>query len=321
MRNRKRTIIVIAIALTLCFGATAFWSAETTEREGDGNVNIMSDAGAETGQSAEKKKSGNKVVKVLTAPFRAFRKLFGGGDDDEGKLRRLSEKDVEKFETTGAARINDARTPAESPTSIGNAGEHLTRGRTLLSINRVNEAITELSRATSLDPRLAEAYSLLGIAYDRKGMHERAKDSYDRAIKSNPEDAQTLNNLGFSLYLNGNYRAAVDKLKRAVKLAPTDQRILNNLALAQMRLGKTDDAYKNFARAGGEMTGRLNTASLLERMGRDDEAIKHYEAARRLQPNSEIVQRRLADLYRRTGRQAEASPTQSVVKSETAKGN
>ena len=319
---RKRTIIALVIALTICFGATAFWSAETEERGGDGNVNIVSDAGSETGQSVEKKKKGgNKVVKVLTAPYRAFRKLFGGGDDD-GKPRRLSEKDVERFETTGAARINDARTPADAPsTAIATAREHMTRGRTLLSMNRVNEAIAELSTATSLDPRLGEAYSLLGVAYDRKGMHDRAKDSYDRAVKSNPEDAQTLNNLGFSLYLNGNYRAAVDKLKRAVKLAPTDQRILNNLALAQMRLGKTDDAYKSFARAGGEMTGRLNTASMLERMGREDEAIKHYEAARRIQPTSQIVLRRLADLYRRAGRHNDAQSTQSAIESETAKGN
>jgi Flp pilus assembly protein TadD len=64
--------------------------------------------------------------------------------------------------------------------------------------------------------------------------------------------------LGFSLYQNGNYRAAVDRLKRAVKLAPTDERILNNLGLALCRLGKFDDAYKNFARATGPLTGNLN---------------------------------------------------------------
>src|SRR5438067_8890 len=183
---------------------------------------------------------------------------------------------------------------------------------------RINEAITELSLATSLDPRLSEAHSLLGVAYDRKGMHDRAKDSYDRAIKADPEDAQTLNNLGFSLYQNGNYRAAVDKLKKAAKLAPTDQRILNNLALAQMRLGKYDDAYKNFARAGGELTGRLNTAVILERMGRDEEAIKQYEAARRVQPNSTIALERLAELYRRTGRTNEAQAAQSALSSEAA---
>ncbi|HJU53428.1 MAG TPA: tetratricopeptide repeat protein, partial [Pyrinomonadaceae bacterium] len=239
---RRRTIIAIAIVATLCFGVTAFWSAETTLREGETDANVVSDSGAKTGQNMQEKKGGNKIVKALTSPFRAIRRLFGGGKD-EGKLQRLSEKDVEKFESTPASLVRDSRTPAANePSASGSAREHLAQGRMFLSSGRVNEAITELTLAASLDPRLSEAHSLLGLAYDRKGMPERARDSYERAVKGDPTDAQTLNNLGFSLYQNGNYRAAVDKLKKAARLAPTDQRILNNLALAQVRLGKTDDA-------------------------------------------------------------------------------
>jgi Flp pilus assembly protein TadD len=314
---RRRTLIAIVIAAALSIGVTSFWTAATDGRDGETDANIVSDAGSKAGQNMEKKKDGNRVVKVLTAPFRAFRRLFGGSD--EGKLQRLSEKDVERFQTTPMTRVNDSRTPAGAmPSSTGTAREHLSIGRAFLSAGRVNEAIAELSLAASLDPRLSEAHSLLGLAYDRKGLHDHAKESYGRAIKADPEDAQTLNNLGFSLYQNGNYRAAVDKLKRALKLAPADQRILNNLALAQVRLGKHEDAYKNFARAGGELTGRLNTAAMLERLGRDEEAIKHYEAARRAQPNSGVALRRLADLYRRTGHHTEAQAAQSALAVESA---
>jgi Flp pilus assembly protein TadD len=314
---RRRTIIAIAIALTLCFGVTAYWSAETTVRDGDTDANIVADSGSETGQGVEKKKDGNRVVRVFTAPFRALRRLFGGGKDD-GKLQRLSEKDVDRFESSPARNITDSNSPSESkPDGASTAKEHLAQGRMFLTVGRINEAITELSRAVSMDPKLSEANSLLGLAYDRKGMHERAKESYQRAIKAEPEDAQTLNNLGFSLYQNGNYRAAVDKLKRAAKLAPSDQRILNNLALAQCRLGKYDDAYKNFARAGGELTGRLNTAAMLERLGRDEEAIKLYEAARRTQPKSPVAAARLFELYRRSGRASDAQALQIAITSET----
>jgi len=310
---RRRTLIAIAIAASLCFGVTAFWSAQTTLRDGETDANVVSDSGAKTGQNMQEKKGGNKIVKAITSPFRALRRLFGGGKD-EGKLARLSEKDVERFESTPASLVRDSRTPAEGvPSATGTAREHLAQGRAHLSSGRINEAITELSLAASLDPRLSEAHSLLGLAYDRKGMPERARDSYERAIKGDPSDAQTLNNLGFSLYQNGNYRAAVDKLKKAARLAPSDQRILNNLALAQVRLGKTDDAYKNFARAGGEVTGRLNTAAMLERLGREDEAIKQYEAARRAEPNSTIALRRLAELYKRTGRAGEAQAINSEL--------
>ena len=90
---------------------------------------------------------------------------------------------------------------------------------------------------------------------------------------------------------------------------------MNNLALAQCRLGKFHDAYKSFARAGGEFNGRLNTATLAERMGYDNEAIAQYEAARRLQPDSTVVLRRLADLYHRAGQSEKADDAQHAFAS------
>ena len=305
----KRTIIAIFIAFTLTFCATAFWSAaETNHREGDTDTNIIEANGAEAGKAKEeKKKGGNRVAGLFKAPFKAIGKLFGKGKD-ENKLQRLTEKDVEKFEAAGVARVEDVRSEKKdkSKNASGVARDHLMEGRALLNAGRVNEAIEELSLAASLDSSLSEAHSLLGVAYDRKGLADRARDAYERAVKTEPEDAQTLNNLGYSLYLNGNYRAAVDRLKRAARLAPADERILNNLALAQCRLGKYKDALKSFTRAGGEFMGRVNIATMMERAGRDEDAVEQYEAARRLQPNSSVVLRRLADLYQRSGRLGEA---------------
>jgi Flp pilus assembly protein TadD len=303
---KKRTIIAILLAFTLTFGVTALWSdALTNVREGDTDTNIIEQNGAEAGKIKEKKK-GNPLVSALKSPFKAIGKLFGRGKDD--RLQRLTEKDVEKFEATGVARVDDSRSEknARAGSAGANARDHLAEGRTLLAQGRINEAIAELSLAASLDPTLSEAHNLLGVAFDRKGMPERARDSYERAVKVEPEDAQTLNNLGYSLYLNGNYRAAVDKLKRAAKLAPADERILNNLALAQCRLGKYKEALKSFTRAGGEYMGRINTATMLERAGRDSEAIEQYEAALRIQSNSAVALRRLADLYQRSGRTGDA---------------
>lgn len=301
----KRRIIAIFIAFALTLGASAMWTASTDERDGDADVNLMEDTGSEAGATGEKKKGKNKVARVLSAPFRAFGKLFGGGDDR--KLKRMTEKDAEKFESVGVARVSDSRDREERKiTASGSAREHLAAGRVHLQSGRWNEAIAELSTAASLDPKLAEAHNLLGVAFAQKGMQDRAKESYERAVKAEPEDAQTLNNLGFSLYQNGNYRAAVDRLKRAVKLAPKDERILNNLGLALCRLGKFEDAYKHFARANGELTGHLNTARMLERFAREDDAIKYYEGARRIDPHNTIALRRLADLYNRVGKPNEA---------------
>jgi Tfp pilus assembly protein PilF len=291
------------------------WSAATIEREGDPDANVLDDSGSETGVVNQQKKDGNKVVRVLAAPFKAFGRLFRHKD----RIERMNETDGEKFVSVGVSRTDDGRYPeADKVSTSGSAKEHLAAGREFLLAGRLNEAITELSTSASLDPKLSEAHNLLGVAYDKKGFADRAKESYQKAVKVQPEDPETLNNLGFSLYQNGNYRAAVDRLKRAAKIAPTDERILNNLGLALCRLGKFDEAYKHFARAAGAYTGNLNTARMLERFGRDDDAIRYYEAARNIDPNSTLALKRLADLYKRTGRVDPSQAANNAVSASTA---
>src|SRR5215204_3574108 len=95
----KRRIIAILIALVLTVAATAMWSASTIERDGDPDAIVLEDSGSEAGTNVDQpKKKGNKVVKVLTAPFKAFGRLFGGGNDPN-KIERMTEKDAERFES------------------------------------------------------------------------------------------------------------------------------------------------------------------------------------------------------------------------------
>lgn len=318
----RRKLIAILVATVLTLGATALWSAQGDERDGDTATNIVASSDAVAGQSDgvdAPKKKGNRFGRFFKAPFKAVGKIFGGGSK-EGRAERMTEKDAGRFESVGVMRVEHRRDRAEASQSTSiTARDYLDEGRAALENGQLNEAIAALSRAASLEPRLAQAHSLLAVAYDRKGLRDRARDSYNRAIDINNNDAQSLNNFGYSLYLSGNYRAAVERLKRAARLAPDDERILNNLALAQCRLGKYDDAYKNFARANGEFEGRMNVAALLERMGRDEDALKHYEAARRLQPSSVALLRRLADIYQRTGRQQESDATRRSL--DTAGAN
>ena len=311
---RHRTLKATAAALSLVLFVSAFWTATTNEIEGDDAANVVatteggeaSKVGtAEDGATAEarprKKKGG--WGRIFKAPFKAVGKLFKGGDDD--KLRRMNESDAARFESTPAMRVDDARNAgarearAEAAESKS-ARELLERGRAALNGGEESEAVKLLSRAAALDPKLSEAHNLLAVAYARRGLHERARESFERSLDAG-SDAQSLNNAGYHFYLNGHYRLAVERLKRAAKLAPDDARILNNLALAQVRLGRFDDAYKNFARASNDYDAHMNTAALADRMGRDSAAAEHYEAAHRVRPASETALRRLVDLYRRGG--------------------
>ena len=317
----KRRLVAILIAFTLTMAVTAMWSAATIQREGDPDANAIEDSGSDAGSVSEQKngRGGNKIVKVLAAPFKAFGRLFGHKNDHN--IERMTEKDGEKFASVGVARVDNDRVAEAGKLISGTAKQHLEAGREYLSAGRLNEAIAELSTAASLDPRLSEAHNLLGVAYDRKGFADRARDSYERAVKVRPEDAENLNNLGFSFYQSGNYRAAVDRLKRATKLDPNNDRILNNLGLALCRLGKFEEAQKNFVRAAGPLTGNLNTAKMLERFGRDDDAIKYYEAARQVDSNNSFALRRLADLYERVGKTIEAQAVRNVMASANSGSN
>src|SRR5688572_21976836 len=106
----KRRLIAAFVAFVLTIVVTAMWSASTIEREGDPDTNIIEDSGSSAGSATGKKKGGNKVVRIFAAPFKALGKLFSNKDDH--KLRRMSEKDADNFESVGIARVEDSRSPA-----------------------------------------------------------------------------------------------------------------------------------------------------------------------------------------------------------------
>src|SRR5215218_6258300 len=116
---KKRRLIAISIAFILTIAATAMWSAATIQREGDPDANVLEDSGSETGTVDRHKKGGNKVIRVLAAPFKAFGKLFGGKD----RVERMNEKDAEKFATVGVSRINDSRYPEADKKSVSGSAK------------------------------------------------------------------------------------------------------------------------------------------------------------------------------------------------------
>jgi tetratricopeptide (TPR) repeat protein len=263
--------------------------------------------------------------------FRALARLFGGRKKSAAKssnpraaetmqedaaqpvpsspvIEKIKRQDVARFESVKTTRVTDARTPPPSLASQREeltAEQHLARGKAFSDQGNNAGAIAELTSAISINPKLVEAHSLLARIYERIGLHEMATQQYFLAAPRRDEDPQLLNDLGYALYLNGNYKQAVERLKRAARVAPDNRLIRNNLALALFRLGKYDDAQKNFIVANGELDGHLNMATLFRRAGNDNQAIKQLVIARRIAPTSPILNE-LADLYEMAGRRAEA---------------
>ena len=273
---------------------------------------------------ARTKKSGNGFVRALGAPFRALGRLFGGGkkNDQQVQMRRPTNKEIEKFESAKLERITDATTPVVAPpstpvpltpSSIAEFEQHLNNARQLLLAGDANAAISELTTATAINQRSAEANKLLGVAYEAKGWRDSALRSFEMAVTLDENNPEHLNNLGFLLYKNGDYDRANRLLKRAAKIAKTNPRIWNNLALVQCERGKFDDALESFVRAVGEYQGRMNIAAQLQQHGRAKDAIKHLEYARSIQPNSTDVLNKLVSLYEMTGRVSDAETARRTL--------
>ena len=327
----KRTVIVLSI-LVLVTSAMSVPRVRGVLMTADEEVMLET-----ASQDAEKseKKGGNKFVGALKFPFKAIGRIFGAGKKDDKKLQRLSRKDVEKFEAIGMTKVIDASTandaasakePEASTTMADPSGAsaqgNLDRGRALLNSGNVNDAVALLSNAASRDPKLHEAYNLLGVAYEAKGMRDRAFESLHKAVKRDEDNAEYLNNLGYLYFKNGEYDKAAKYLKRAVKFAPQVQRYWNNLGLIQAQRANFDEAYECFARAVGEFEGHMNVANRSQAMGYDKQAIKHLEQARALRPTTAEVLFRLAFLYKRAGNEtlaAEADRALVAVRSTAAK--
>ena len=200
------------------------------------------------------------------------------------------------------------------PVIEGISKDPVTQGRALLEHGYVQESIAELTvAAAQVGPGLVEANNLLGLAYDRLGWHALAAEAYGRALTVAPKDAAVLANLGYSLYLADDYEGALRRLKQAARLAPGTPVINNSLAIVEARVRRYDDAFKHFAAASNEYDAHLKLAVILEGQKRDRDAIRHYEAALRIQPGTSAVLERLVALYERNGERDKADQARRAL--------
>ena len=317
----KRTLIVLSLAFVLVASALPLPNVAGMLMTPD-ELALLETTSQDAGES--RSKGDNTFVRVLKFPVKSIGRLFGVGNKDNKKLQRLSRKDVEKFESVGTSKVIDARTTSDTTAkssqndvagpdpALATAQENLARGRASLNTGNVNDAIAALSTAATTDPKLHEAHSLLGVAYEAKGMRDRAFKSLETAVKLDEKKAEYLNNLGYLHYKNGDNDNAAKYLKRATKSAPNVQRYWNNLGLVQAQRAKFDEAYECFVRAVGEYEGHLNVANRAQSMAHDKAAIKHLEAARALRPTAEILLR-LVVLYKRNGHDLLASEANTAL--------
>lgn len=238
-----------------------------------------------------------------------------------GALRRLQGRGLEAEPLYRKSIELDAHSP----------DGHYGLGTLLYALRRPEEAITPLNEAIRLKPNLVEAYLNLGLAhYDlkqldlaeralRQGLRlqpnqlilkqalsavlndeGRAKDAeailrpaISAAGRDPRQAASLINNLGISLNLQRRYPEALQALERAQQLVPDLAYADYNRATVLQHLGRTDEAIEAYrmaiARNPLDVRAHADLNRLLYRLERNEDFLRSYEEAGFLYPEAGLL--------------------------------
>ncbi len=196
-------------------------------------------------------------------------------------------------------------------TAAERARAQLNLARGYLNEGNLPRARPAIKRALQLDSSLAEAHVLAAVMYENEGELALAERHFKAALEQQPANPQALNNYGAFLYGQGRLRDALGPLRLAAQ--NTDYRLraqaFENLGLAELALGRLDDAQAAFERAStlgiSQPRSSLELATIL--YGRQDYSSAEYHYRRFLAqadetPRSLCLGLRLGDAPGATGR-------------------
>ena len=198
-------------------------------------------------------------------------------------------------------------TPANSEQA--KAGIYTSLGAAYLQDGHPRQAIRELQLATAANSRYADAYNVMGLAYEQLQQRDLARNAFRRALSLDAKNPEYLNNYGAFLINSRNYGEAVIELKRATSdpLYSTPQFAWTNLAQAYAGLKDLSAARDALDRAlylvPNYPPALLMLAELDYNDGKADAAFAHLQVVLAQEPDNAdalLLAGRIAALQGRT---------------------
>ena len=126
------------------------------------------------------------------------------------------------------------------------------------------KSFREYQQALSIDPLFVPARINLAMLYDQRGQKEEAESQFHEILKIEPDLAEIHYSLGLLIAENEDrLDEAVASLETATRLAPENPRIHYNLAVALQKLGRFDDAQREYKRACSLSPGTIDFVNAL----------------------------------------------------------
>lgn len=173
---------------------------------------------------------------------------------------------------------------------------------------RYTEALTAYRKAGSIDSSYENAFIASGRVLVRQGQLESALGDFQKALNVNPTNGTTYKEMGAVYNRLGKYSQAETSFTKALSYMPQDEdpATYYNLSLAQIGLKKNELAYSNAIKA-YSLKDKAASATKVEivynagltsgYVKKDDEAIRYYQEALKLDSNHVNSNINLAVLY------------------------
>jgi tetratricopeptide (TPR) repeat protein len=162
-------------------------------------------------------------------------------------------------------------------------------------------SIARYRQATVRFPQSPLLWLLRGDACQIGEQWPEAEQAYRRAAELAPRWAKPRVNQGIALLSQDRAQEAIRAFEDALALEPTNPQVLLNKGDAEARHGRIVDAMKTFARVGGSREDRAEAKTrlgqVLMRAGRAARALREFNDARRLAPNSFAPAAAVAELH------------------------
>jgi len=176
----------------------------------------------------------------------------------------------------------------------------------------LDPAIGKYKQAAEFDPHYADAYAMLGLAYNRLGVIRHDSGAFDlarancrRALALNPRLVNGHLAMASVLEQTGDEQAALNEISKALALDPKDSGTLVRQGQIYSRLGRWEDAERIFQR---ELIERPNNwmaynelGVVLNNQGKYSEAIEKFRAACVAAPGSSLAFNNVGAIYLQLG--------------------
>lgn len=163
--------------------------------------------------------------------------------------------------------------------------EQVRAAQSLFRAGRVSEALEMLDEAREREPDDARLHSIYGTLCFQAGRYAEAEAAFLAALALDPYLTDAHNFLGAVYAETGRYAEAEEQYTIALRdpAYPTPELVYLNLGLLRVSRGEDEEAVESFRRAveidPRFYKGHYELASVLDRLGRLQEAVGEYEVA------------------------------------------